>query len=75
MEAICYSETSVGIQRSTRHYIPEESTIHNSRCENLKSYKSWKVYSALDNTSSKSFHCDLTSLFGLDVHLLSMNIL
>jgi hypothetical protein len=38
MEAICSSETSVGFQRNTRRYIPEDGTLHNHRCENLKSY-------------------------------------
>jgi hypothetical protein len=38
MEAICSSETSVNFQRTTRRYIPEDSTLHNHRCENLKSY-------------------------------------
>jgi hypothetical protein len=37
MEAICSSETSVDIQRTTRRYIVDESTITNHRCENLKS--------------------------------------
>jgi hypothetical protein len=32
------SETSVDFQRTTRRYIPEDSTLHNHRCENLKSY-------------------------------------
>jgi hypothetical protein len=36
MEAICSSETSVGTQRTTRRYIPDDSTL-NHRCENLKS--------------------------------------
>jgi hypothetical protein len=39
MEAICSSETSVDFQRITRRYIPEDSTLHNHRCENLKFYK------------------------------------
>jgi hypothetical protein len=38
MEATCYSETSVDFQRFTRRYIPEDITLHNHRCENLKSY-------------------------------------
>jgi hypothetical protein len=38
MEAICSSETSVDFQRIARRYIPEDSTLHNHRCENLKSY-------------------------------------
>jgi hypothetical protein len=39
MEAICFSETSIDFQRTTRRYITEESTLRNYRCENLKSYK------------------------------------
>jgi hypothetical protein len=38
MEAICSSETSVDFQWTTWRYIPEDSIIHNHRCENLKSY-------------------------------------
>jgi hypothetical protein len=40
MEAICFFETSVEFQRTTGYYtyIPEDSTLHNHRCENLKSY-------------------------------------
>jgi hypothetical protein len=36
MEAPCYSKMSVGFQRTTRRYTPEDSTIRNNRCENLK---------------------------------------
>jgi hypothetical protein len=39
MEATCSLETSVDFQRTTWCYIPEDSTLHNHRCENLKSYK------------------------------------
>jgi hypothetical protein len=38
MVAICSSETSVDFQRAARRYIPEDSTLYNHRCENLKSY-------------------------------------
>jgi hypothetical protein len=38
MEAICSSETLVASQQTTRHHIPEDDTIHNHRCENLKTY-------------------------------------
>jgi hypothetical protein len=38
MEAICSSETSVVTQQTTRRHIPEGDTLHNHRCENLKSY-------------------------------------
>jgi hypothetical protein len=39
MEAICSSEKSVDTQRTTRQYIPEDGTLHNHRCENLKPYE------------------------------------
>jgi hypothetical protein len=39
MEGICSSETSTNFQRATRRYNPEDSTLHNHRCENLKSCK------------------------------------
>jgi hypothetical protein len=39
MEAICSSETLVAIQQTTRRHIPEDDTIRNHRCENLKSYR------------------------------------
>jgi hypothetical protein len=38
MEAICSSEMSVDFQQTTWRYIPEDSTLHNHCCENLKSY-------------------------------------
>jgi hypothetical protein len=38
MEALCSSETSGATQRTTRRHIPEDDTLHNHRCENLKSY-------------------------------------
>jgi hypothetical protein len=40
MEAICSSETSVATHQTTRRYIPEDDTLHNHRCGNLKSYVS-----------------------------------
>jgi hypothetical protein len=39
MEAIRSSETSGVTQRTTRRHIPEDDTLHNHSCENLKSYK------------------------------------
>jgi hypothetical protein len=38
MEAIFFSETSVDFQRATRFCMREDSTLHNHRCRNLKSY-------------------------------------
>jgi hypothetical protein len=49
MEAICSSETPVDTQRNTWRYIPEESTLHNQRCENLKSYKMWNHNLSVSN--------------------------
>jgi hypothetical protein len=39
MEATCSPKTSVDFQRATKRYMPEDRTLHNHRCENLKSYK------------------------------------
>jgi hypothetical protein len=38
METICSSETPVATQQSTRRHIPEDDTLRNHLCENLKSY-------------------------------------
>jgi hypothetical protein len=38
MEVTCSSETSVDFHRTTRLYTPGDTTLHNHRCENLKSY-------------------------------------
>jgi ABC-type transport system involved in cytochrome bd biosynthesis fused ATPase/permease subunit len=40
IEAALSSQTLVDFQRTTRRYIPEVITVHNHRCENLKSYVS-----------------------------------
>jgi hypothetical protein len=39
MEDTHSSETSV-LTRATRYHIPEDSSLHSHRCENLKSYTS-----------------------------------
>jgi hypothetical protein len=39
MEATSSSETSVETERTTRRHIPEDDTLQNHRCENLKSYR------------------------------------
>jgi hypothetical protein len=36
--ATCSSETSVDFQWTSRHYVPEDTTRHNHRCEHLGSY-------------------------------------
>jgi hypothetical protein len=35
-EVTCSSEALVDFQRTTRDYIPEDRTLHNQRCKNLK---------------------------------------
>jgi hypothetical protein len=37
MLATCSSETSVATQQTTRLHIPEDDTLSNHRCENIKS--------------------------------------
>jgi hypothetical protein len=44
MEAISSSETSVKTQRTTRCHIPEDDTLQNHRCVNLKSYISDRAH-------------------------------
>jgi hypothetical protein len=39
LEAVRTSETSVNIFLTTWQYIPEDSKLHNRRCENLRSPK------------------------------------
>jgi hypothetical protein len=39
IETTCISETLVDFQRTTRHCILQDGTLHNYRCENLKSRK------------------------------------
>jgi hypothetical protein len=43
MRTTCSSETLVDSQRTTRPYIPEDTTLHNHCCENLRScmIKAW----------------------------------
>jgi hypothetical protein len=50
MEAICSFETLVDFQRTTWYYIPEDSTLHNHRYENLKSYVAYYHISFEDET-------------------------
>jgi hypothetical protein len=38
MEETCSSETSVDFQLTRQHYIREDSTLRNDRCENPESY-------------------------------------
>jgi hypothetical protein len=61
MEELCSSETSVATQRTTRRHIPEDDTLHNHRCEILKSY----ITSSRFNIISQRFnHIYSTGLEG-----------
>jgi hypothetical protein len=44
MEAIRSSKTSGTTLRTTRRHIPEDDTLQNHRCENLKSYNIHHVH-------------------------------
>jgi hypothetical protein len=44
MEEIYISEMSIVFQRTTRRYVPEDSTLHNRVCENLKSCKNIQFF-------------------------------
>jgi hypothetical protein len=37
VEATCSSETPVDFQRTTRRHLAEDTTLHNHRCDNLRS--------------------------------------
>jgi hypothetical protein len=47
MEAIYSSESSVDFQRNAWRFIPEDRTLHDHHCENLKSYIINNIYSDL----------------------------
>jgi hypothetical protein len=43
MESACSSETSVEFCRTTRRYNPKDSSLHNKRCEKLKTKTSFDL--------------------------------
>jgi hypothetical protein len=61
MEAICSSKTSVQSQWTTRRHIPEDDTLHNHSCENLKSY-------------NRIFLCLSSELFLIIVVIIKQNV-
>jgi hypothetical protein len=50
-ERLCSSKTSGTTLRTTRRHIPEDNTLQNHRCENLKSYKYVTVCFILHTTT------------------------
>jgi hypothetical protein len=48
MEATCFSETSVYFKPSTWRSFPDDRILHNYHCENLKSYKCYRLFKILE---------------------------
>jgi hypothetical protein len=71
MEAIYSSETLVDFQGTTRRYIPENSTLHNHRCESLKSYITLSCSRPFVTFYNTGYFEVLQSIPGLEDHLLS----
>jgi hypothetical protein len=65
MKATCFSENSVGFQRTTPRYIPEDRTLHNHRCENLKSYRVHRTGYEFDDPARNRNFCCITYGQGL----------
>jgi hypothetical protein len=67
MKATSYSVTSVDFQPTTRRYIPENKTLPNHRCENLKSYieKYSYVWILYDPAFSSCYYGKDTVHFGI----------
>jgi hypothetical protein len=63
MWATCSSETSVEFQRIGQHYIPEDSTLRNHRCEQLKSYRR-SVYAVISLCSPVFIIITVQPFFG-----------
>jgi hypothetical protein len=65
MEVTCFSETLADFQQNTWRYIPEDRTLHNHWCENLRSYTVIKFWvpkmsgNFLNNSETISFWCIL----------------
>jgi hypothetical protein len=55
MEEIRSSETSGTTQGTTRRHIPEEDTLQNHRCENLKSY-THEIFSITESSQERPDH-------------------
>jgi hypothetical protein len=72
METRCSPETSVDTQRTTQRYIPEDGTLHNHRCENLKSYKEhvWRNRGRIVFIMAHIFLRDIEKLWSADTFVL-----
>jgi hypothetical protein len=59
MEAIGFSEPSGETRRNTRRHIPEDDTVHNHRCGNLKSYIVFLYWEATQRHIRRHTACNL----------------
>jgi hypothetical protein len=62
MEGMCSSETSVATQQTTRCHIPEDDTLYNHRCENLKSYMEHRLLGSATTTVLSLANVDLCAV-------------
>jgi hypothetical protein len=51
MEATCFFETTVDLQRTTQCYISEDGIFRNHFCEDLRPYNYFKMRSTMRPTS------------------------
>jgi hypothetical protein len=63
MEATCSYGTWVDFQRTTQRYIPEDRTLHNDRCENLKSYTGHALIRGVERSNAQTHLLGKSLLF------------
>jgi hypothetical protein len=73
MEAICSSETSVETQQTTRRHIPEDDSLHNHHCENLKSYMEKVIHHCGSKMKKLLLKATVTVTFVLSNNVNSIN--
>lgn len=66
-QATYSSEKSVGFQRTTLYYVPDNRALHDHCCENLKSYKKYRLllFIAVNNKNVKMFSIPNRQLYNL----------
>jgi hypothetical protein len=61
MVAICSSEISEDFQRAKLRYIPEYTTLHDHRCENVKLYNFYVAFETPSDAHESSSSVDQKS--------------